>query len=202
MLESTVWACCALNCTLLGSCSATLFLSFEVRACYDSAVNVTGKKVVSVVVIFKIVARDFYVTKQRISTSRGCLSTSRLLLLPPRYGCRRLLALPRAKRIQTFASYLSLKLSVLPFHADLPWKSPCRLQSCPAQETESFWRPTACGIVDRSMDPEVLTAKGKVPHDVQRSLDWISLRTVFGRLPTQLQSQPASETHVALFRPS
>ena len=54
------------------TCSATLFLSFEVRACYDSAVDFTGKKVVSVVVIFKIeVARDFYVTKKRISTSRG-----------------------------------------------------------------------------------------------------------------------------------
>ena len=44
------------------TCSATLFLSFEVRACYDAAVDITGKKVVSVVVIFKIeVARDFYV---------------------------------------------------------------------------------------------------------------------------------------------
>ena len=48
--------------------------SFEVDlpACYDSAVDFTGKKVVSVVVIFKIeLARDFYVTKQRISTSWG-----------------------------------------------------------------------------------------------------------------------------------
>ena len=54
------------------TCSATLFLSFEVRACCDSAVDFTGKKVVSVVVIFKIeVARDFYVTKQRISTFWG-----------------------------------------------------------------------------------------------------------------------------------
>ena len=62
------------------TCSTTLFLSFEVHACYDSAVDFTGKKVVSVVVIFKIeVTRDFYVTKQRISTSWGCLSTSRLL---------------------------------------------------------------------------------------------------------------------------
>ena len=41
-----------------------LFLSFEVRACCDSAVDFTGKKVVFVVVVFKIeVARDFYVTK-------------------------------------------------------------------------------------------------------------------------------------------
>ena len=34
------------------TCSATLFLSFEVRACCDSAVDFTGKKVVSIVVIF------------------------------------------------------------------------------------------------------------------------------------------------------
>ena len=45
------------------TCSANLFLSFKVRACCDSAVDFTGKKVVSVVAIFKIeVARDFYVT--------------------------------------------------------------------------------------------------------------------------------------------
>ena len=66
-------------------------------------------------------------------------SVARGELPPPRYSCRRLLASPRAKRIQTFASNLSLKLSVLPLHADLPFKSPCRLQSCPAQETEPFW---------------------------------------------------------------
>ena len=64
------------------TCSATLtlFLSFEVdlRGCCDSAVDFTGKKVVSVVAIFKIeVARDFYVTKQRIMRFLGCFSTSR-----------------------------------------------------------------------------------------------------------------------------
>ena len=36
------------------TCSATLFLSFKVRACCDSAVDFTGKKVVFVFVIFKI----------------------------------------------------------------------------------------------------------------------------------------------------
>ena len=57
---------------LHSTCSGTLFLSFEVRACCDSAVDFTGRKVVSVVVIFKIeVACDFYVPKQRISTSWG-----------------------------------------------------------------------------------------------------------------------------------
>ena len=38
----------------------SLFLSFEERACCDSAVDFTSKEVVSVVVVFKIeVARDF-----------------------------------------------------------------------------------------------------------------------------------------------
>ena len=88
------------------TCSATLPLSLEVRAWYDSALNFTGKKVVSVVVIFKIeVALDFYVTKQRISTSCG---VCRLL------GCSRrapsaALRLPTvagiAARNQTFALY-------------------------------------------------------------------------------------------------
>ena len=79
-LESTLLTLGLLRFQLHFTCSATLFLSFEVHACYDSTVDFTGKKVVSVVVIFKIeVARDFYVTKQRISTSWGCLSTSRLL---------------------------------------------------------------------------------------------------------------------------
>ena len=61
------------------TCS-TLLLSFEVRACCDSAVDFTGKKVVSVVAIFKIeVGHDFYVTRQRIMHFLGCFSTSREL---------------------------------------------------------------------------------------------------------------------------
>ena len=72
-----------INCVNLGhvelqvhfTCSATLFLSFEVRACCDFAVDFASKKMVSVVAIFKIeVALDSYVTKQRTSTSWGvCL---------------------------------------------------------------------------------------------------------------------------------
>ena len=72
------------------TCSATLFLSFEVRACCDSAVDFTGRKVVSVVVIFKIeVACDFYVPKQRITTSWVFVdfSVARGKLPPLRYGC-------------------------------------------------------------------------------------------------------------------
>ena len=60
MLESTVLTLGLLRFHLHFTCSATLFLSFEVHACYDSAVDFTGKTVVSVVVIFKIeVTHDF-----------------------------------------------------------------------------------------------------------------------------------------------
>ena len=107
------------------TCSGTLFLSFEVRACCDSAVDFTGRKVVSVVVIFKIeVACDFYVPKQRISASWGVCRlfgcsrkapSAALRLLAHDWSCI-------AARNQTFASYLSLKLSVLPLQADLSWK--------------------------------------------------------------------------------
>ena len=92
MLVSAVLTLGMLRFQLHFTCSATLILSFEVRACCDSALDFTGKKVVSVVVIFNIeVARDFYVTKQRISTShRGVFvdfSGARGELPPPCYGC-------------------------------------------------------------------------------------------------------------------
>ena len=101
------------DCTLLAALLC-FFRSFAVRASCDFAVDFASKKVVSVVAIFKIeVARDFYVTKQRISTSWG---VCRLL------GCSRrapsaALQLPTvaciATRNQTFAPYLSLELSIL-----------------------------------------------------------------------------------------
>ena len=78
------------------TCGATLFLSFEVRAWCDSAVDFTGKKVVSVFVIFK---------KSKSPVISTCLSKESALpgvfvdfsvargeLPPPRYGCWRLLA--------------------------------------------------------------------------------------------------------------
>ena len=110
--------------TALYTCGATLFLSFEVRACCDSAVDYTGKKVVSVVVIFE---------KSKSPVISTCLSKESALPgvfvdfsvargeLPPRYGCLRRVNCIVARN-QTFASYLSLKLSVFPLHADLPWK--------------------------------------------------------------------------------
>ena len=103
------------------TCNAILFLSFEVRACCDSAVDFTDKKVVSVVVIFKIeVARDFYLPEQRISTSWGIC---RLLGCSRRAASAALRCWRLHRRAESNASYLSLKLSVLPLHAGLPWKS-------------------------------------------------------------------------------
>ena len=86
-----------------------------VRACCDSAVDFTDKKVVSVVVIFKIeVARDSYVPEQRIRPSWEFVDfwVARGELPPPRYGRWRLrLAHELHRRAETNASYLSLKLS-------------------------------------------------------------------------------------------
>ena len=97
------------------------FRSRYVRAATLLSISQARRRCVSVVAIFKIeVARDFYVTKQRVSTSWG---VCRLL------GCSRrapsaALRLPTvaciATRNQTFAPYLSLKLSILPLHANLP----------------------------------------------------------------------------------
>ena len=145
------------------------------------------------------VARDFYVTKQRISISWGVCRLLGCSRRAPsaalRLYCRRLLASPRGLGSQTleFVPVAQTQFpSEVPLYADLPWKSPCRLQSCHAQglcsrkETEPSRRPTACGIVDRSMDPEVLTAKGQLPHDEAcRSL---RTSTVSGRLPTAVTS--------------
>ena len=105
------------------TCSATLFLSFEVRACCDSAVDFTGKKVVSVVAIFKIeVARDCYETKQRTMHFLGVFRLLGSLKRAPSAALHVRLPMDAciAARNQTFASYLSPKLSVLPLHADLP----------------------------------------------------------------------------------
>ena len=124
------------------TCGATLFLSSEVCACCDSAVDFTGKKVVSVVVIFKKieVARDFCVPGQIISTSWG---VCRLL------GCSRR-APSAALRLLTVAcawiasphgiklSLRTCRLNSVSFHFTQTFlESPCCLQSCPAQELSS-----------------------------------------------------------------
>ena len=147
--------------------------------------------------------------KQRISTSWGVfwlLGCSRRAPSAA-YGCWRLLAHEWciAARNQTFASYLSLKLSVLPLHADL--NSLKKFLSSPIMPCSRAFRVNVslpmsdCTVVGSStdrMDPEVLTANGQVPHDEAcRSL---RTSTIFGRLP--LQAQATGETHVALPRPS
>ena len=159
------WACCASNCTLLAALPC-FFNSFEVRACCDSAVDFTGEKVVSVVVIE--VARDFYVAKQRISISWGVCrrSGARGELPPPRDGWWRLLASPRGIKLslRTCRSTQSPSTSRRP-SLEKSLSSP--IMPCSrayfvqgTKQSLPAGRPTACTIVDRSMDPELLTAKG------------------------------------------
>ena len=105
MLKSTVltwtWACCASNCILLAALPC--FFRSGYGACCDSAVDFTGKKVVSVVVIFK---------KSKSPVISSCLSKESALpgvfvdlsvargqLPPPRYGCWQLLASPRGIKL-------------------------------------------------------------------------------------------------------
>ena len=94
MLESTVLTSGLLRFQLHFTCSATLFLSFEVCACCDSSVDFADKNVVSVVVVFKIEvarSRDFYMTKlSKESALPGVFvdfSVARGELPPPHYGC-------------------------------------------------------------------------------------------------------------------
>ena len=125
----------ALPTTLL---SATLFLSFEVRACCDSAVDFTSKKVVFVVGIFKIeVARDFYLVSKESALPGVSVDFSGAQgeLPSPRYGRWPLLAHELHRRAESNVCFVPVAQTQCPStHADLPWKSPCRLQSCPAQE--------------------------------------------------------------------
>ena len=155
----------------------TLFLSFKVHVCCDSAVDFTGKlkKVVSVVVTLKIeVVHDFYVTKQRISISLG---VCRLLGCSKRAPFAALWILIDgglrmnciAAQNQTFASYLSLKLSVLRKASTSrrpSLKSPCRLPFLRARilQRKKQSRPDVrlhVGSSYGSVDPDVLTAKGQ-----------------------------------------
>ena len=121
-------------------------------------------------------------------------------LPPPRYGCRRLLASPRGIKLSIrscrsvsfhFTQTFLEKVLVVSNHAMLKSFVQRKKQSLP--EVRMHVR-----IVNRSMDPEVLTAKGRLPHDEACR----SLRDVDSfRVDSQLHSQAASETHVALFRP-
>ena len=202
------------------TCSASLFFRLRYGACCDSAVDVTGDKVV-----FVVVTRNFSVTTQGISISSGVSSTSRVLeessLCHARYGCRRLPLHRRAEHnirlghiivAQTQVSVHSkltfpIKILVASNHALL---NPCRLQSCPAQELcptqtlkQPFRHPTACSIVDRPMDPEVLTANRNRTAAARRRHDQICREHSGSHaqfsVDSQLQSQAASKTHIALF---
>ena len=72
------------------TCSSTLFLSFEVRACCDSAVDFTGKKMVSVVVILKSKSPVISTCLSKESALAGVFvdfAVARGELPSPCYGC-------------------------------------------------------------------------------------------------------------------
>ena len=142
-LESAVLTCIGLlRFQLHFTCGATLFLSFEVRTCCDSAVDFTGKKVVSVVAIFKKSKSPVIFTcLSKESALPGVFvdfSVARGELPPPRYGCWRLLAHELHRSTESNFRFVPVAQTQYPSTSGRPsLKSPCRLQSCPAQEFSS-----------------------------------------------------------------
>ena len=202
------WACCASNCTLLAALPC-FFRSRFVRAATLLSISQARKWSPSLW-SFKNRSRPWFLRAQAKNQHfLECLSTSRLLeesslrRVTVADGCLCLNCI--AARNQTFSSYLSLKLSVLPLHADLPWKflvvsNHALLKSFLQHKKQSLpnVRLHVGRIVDRSMDPEVLTANlnGQVPHDEGcRSL---RTSTVFGRLPTAGTSNWRDSRHCLL----
>ena len=186
------------------TCSATLFLSFEVRACCDSAVDFTGKKVVFVVAIFKIeVARDFYVTKQRIifpgvffdfseleesslrraTVADGCLhrrAQSNFRFVPvPQTQCPSTSRRPSLKK--------SLSSPIMPCSRAL-FNVRNRASRC----------STACRIVSRSMDPEVLTGTRGCCVPPKKNF-WAVHNTPFRNVPAATRRSLQIAAHVDSF---
>ena len=154
------------------TCSATLFLSFEVRACCDSAVDFTGKKVVSVVAVFEIeVTRNFYMTK---------LSKESALPVLVDFSVARGASLRHATvadgclhcREESNFSFVPVAQTQCPSTSRRPALKKCLsspilpcsralLRQRKKQSLPDVRPQAACRIVDRSMDPEELTAKGQ-----------------------------------------
>ena len=213
MLESAVltwtWACCASNCTLLAERLPCFFRSRYVRPATLLSISQARKWSPSLWSLKNRSSPWFLRAQAKNQHFLGCLSTSRLLeesslrRVTVADGCLRMNCI--AARNQTFSSYLSLKLSVLPLHADLPWKvlvvsNHALLKSFLQRKKQSLpdVRLHVGWIVDRSMDPEVLTANlnGQVPHDEAcRSL---RTSTVFGRLSTAGTSNWRDSRHCLL----
>ena len=113
------------------TCSATLFLSFKVRACCDSAVDFTGKKVVFVVVIVKIEVAVISTWLSEDSALPGVFvdfSGARGELPPPCYGRWRLLAHELHRRTESNFRFVPVAQTQCPSTSRGPFlKSPCRL---------------------------------------------------------------------------
>ena len=154
----------------LNFCSATLFLSFEVRPCCDSAVDFTCKKVFPSLWSLKSKSPVISTwTKRRISTSWG---TCRLLgpvargeLPPPRYGCCRLLASPRGIK----PSLRTCRSNSMSFHFTQTFPEKVLVVSNHALFVVQEQSLPDVGLhVASSMGPQVLTAKGQLPYDRDR----------------------------------
>ena len=139
------WACCASNCTLLAALPC-FFRSTYVRATTLLSIPQARKWFPS---LWSLKSKSPVISTwlSKESALPGGL-VARGELPPPRYGCRRLLASPRAKRIQTFASYLSL----LPLHADLPWKVLVVSNRALLKKQSLQRRPTAAAYAGSSID--------------------------------------------------
>ena len=150
-----------------------------------------------------------WLPKQRISTSWGVCRLLGYSRRAPSAALRLLtVACAWIASPQTFASHLSLKLSVLPLHADLPWKvlvvsNHALLKSFLQRKKQSL--PNVRLHRGSSMDPEVLTANGQpfVPCHTTKPAGCRSLRArrQFS-VDSQLPAQATGETHVGHFHPS
>ena len=209
MLESAVltwpWACCALQ--LHFTCSATLFLSFEVRACCDSAVDFTSKKVVSVVVILKSkspVISTCLSKESALAAALGCLSTSRLLEESSLHrvtvaDCALAHELHRLAESNFRFVPQPVAQTQCPSTSRRPsLKSPCRFQSCPAQELFFNVRnrafPGRIRFVPKSRTRS--DGSGRVGRSIWRFCRFCLTQNRWSSAPTDVRLHVGSSTEV------
>ena len=145
MLESAVltWAsaCCA-SCTLLAALPC-FFHSRYVRACCDSAVELISRASKGFPSLWSLNSKSPVISTwlSKESVLPGVFvdfSVARGELPLPRYGCWRLLAHELHRRVEANLRFVPIAQSRCPSTSRKPsLKSPCRLQSCPAQELSS-----------------------------------------------------------------
>ena len=176
MLESAVltwpWVCCASNCTLLAVLPC-FFRSRYVRPATLLSISQTRKWFPS---LWSLKSKSPMISTwlSKESAFPGVFvdfSVARGELPPPRYGCWSMAACASPRGIKLSLRTAAGRSNSVSFHftQTFPEKS---VSSLIMPSSRAFFNvrnrafPTSdCRIVDRSMDPEVLTAKGQVPHD-------------------------------------